>query len=244
MRDGKGLFVAVEGMDGSGKSTITTMLVAELEQLGEDCVKTYEVGGTPVGKELRKICFSKRDDEVIDEKARLLMVLAARIQHITNVVNPALEADKIVVTDRYAASTLVYQGFIDGLQQQLAIIQDDCKQQIDLEEESDDEQRPQVRHINYDRFGLDVNPDVLVHIDVDYMTAYERGAARKNVDNDQYKTDTNRAYVVSFSYKAAIEHEARRTGAKVFTIDGNQPIDNVAEQIKVIASELKKMRSK
>lgn len=243
MRNDNGLFVAVEGMDGSGKSTVTAMLVAELEKLGEDCVKTYEVGGTPVGKELRKLCFSKRDDEVIDNKARLLMVLASRIQHITNVITPALTAGKIVVTDRYAASTLVYQGFIDGLQAQIGLIQDACKKPTVTETEPVDDEVPQRQGFDYDRFGLGVNPDVIVHIDVNYETAYKRGAARKDVDNDQYKTDLHRAYVVNFSYKAAVEHEARRTGAKVFTIDGNQPIENVAEQITAIANELKKLRN-
>jgi len=98
-----GAFIAVEGVDGSGKSGVVRRLVAGLQARGHDVVGTREPGGTPQGEALRG----------------LLLVTAARVQHVARVVLPAVAAGRVVVSDRYAGSTLAYQGAGRGMSEPL-----------------------------------------------------------------------------------------------------------------------------
>src|SRR6187399_111931 len=104
----QGQFVVVEGMDGSGKSECTAVLAELLRQIppNPEVVQTYKVGGTPIGKKLRELCFRSRQDdgETVDPVARMLMIYASRLQHLRNVVLPATAAGKTVVSDRYVPS--------------------------------------------------------------------------------------------------------------------------------------------
>ena len=103
------VYIALEGTEGSGKSTQATLLA---EALG--ATLTRETGGTPVGERLRAILH---DVEVtdLDSRAEALMVAADRAQHITRVVLPALDVERDVVSDRSVYSTLAYQGFGRGI---------------------------------------------------------------------------------------------------------------------------------
>lgn len=109
-----GAFIAVEGVDGSGKSGVVRHLIAALQAQGHDVLGTREPGGTPQGEALRGLLLSGADD-AWDPRAELLLMTAARVQHVARVVLPAVAAGRIVVSDRYAGSTLAYQGAGRGM---------------------------------------------------------------------------------------------------------------------------------
>jgi dTMP kinase len=103
-----GLFITLEGGDGSGKSTQITQLVSYLRQQGRTVVESREPGGTELGTELRTIVLHSRGD--IAPRAEALLYAADRAHNIATKVRPALEAGHIVVQDRYLDSSLAYQG--------------------------------------------------------------------------------------------------------------------------------------
>lgn len=109
-----GAFIAVEGVDGSGKSGVVRHLIAALTQRGHDVLGTREPGGTPQGEALRGLLLAGEDD-AWDPRAELLLMTAARVQHVARVVLPAVAAGRVVVSDRYAGSTLAYQGAGRGM---------------------------------------------------------------------------------------------------------------------------------
>jgi dTMP kinase len=105
----KGLFIAFEGGEGSGKSTQTKLLKKWLEDLGHSVVLSREPGGTPLGKELRTILLGHETGD-ISPRAEALLYAADRANHVFEVIRPALEAGEIVITDRYFDSSIAYQG--------------------------------------------------------------------------------------------------------------------------------------
>jgi dTMP kinase len=105
----RGRFIALEGGEGCGKSTQATLLA---DRLG--AVLTREPGGTAVGERVRDLLLDV-STVALDARAEALLMAAARAQHVAEVVEPALAAGRDVVTDRYAHSSLAYQGFGRGL---------------------------------------------------------------------------------------------------------------------------------
>ncbi len=110
--DHGGLFVVLEGGDGSGKSTQVGELVRWLREQGHDVVATREPGGTPAGRSIREVLLHGGD---LAPRAEALLYAADRAHHVASVVTPALEAGRVVVSDRYVDSTLAYQGGGRGL---------------------------------------------------------------------------------------------------------------------------------
>jgi dTMP kinase len=108
-----GLFLSLDGIDGTGKSTQCRLLVDWLRDQGCQVVACVDPGGTPLGQELRQILLSRRFQPVLACTALLFM--ASRAQLVSEVVRPALEAGSIVVSDRFVLANLVYQGHAGGL---------------------------------------------------------------------------------------------------------------------------------
>ncbi|MRK02596.1 MULTISPECIES: dTMP kinase [Aeromicrobium] len=104
-----GVFLALEGGEGAGKSTQAALLVEWLEGLGHDVLLTREPGGTPVGAILRGIVLDNGTGE-LSPRAEALIYAADKAEHVDSVVLPALAAGAVVLTDRYVDSTLAYQG--------------------------------------------------------------------------------------------------------------------------------------
>lgn len=104
----RGLFITLEGGDGSGKSTQAGLLAAWLADAGRTVVRTREPGGTDLGVELREIVLHRRGD--IAPRAEALLYAADRAHHIATKVRPALERGEIVIQDRYLDSSVAYQG--------------------------------------------------------------------------------------------------------------------------------------
>jgi thymidylate kinase len=106
-----GKFIVIEGLEGAGKTTAVNTVARILNQYNIcDLQFTREPGGTPIAEALRNLIKNGLDDEPLTDKAELLMLYAARIQLIDNVIKPALNAGKWVIGDRHDLSTQAYQG--------------------------------------------------------------------------------------------------------------------------------------
>lgn len=108
-------FFSLEGIDGSGKSTQIDMLISALEAEGYSVVKLREPGGAKISERIREVLLDPAFKGVMSDKAELLLYNAARAQVIKEIIQPALDAGKIVIADRFAWSTYAYQGFARGL---------------------------------------------------------------------------------------------------------------------------------
>ncbi|MBB2900876.1 dTMP kinase [Kineococcus radiotolerans] len=110
-RPAGGCFVALEGGDGSGKTTQATLLAEWLRERGHEVVVTREPGGTATGRELREVLLNHRGEEQpLSPRAEALLFAADRAQHVAEVVRPGLDRGAVVLTDRYVDSSLAYQG--------------------------------------------------------------------------------------------------------------------------------------
>jgi len=109
MRALKPHFITVEGGEGVGKTTNIAFIRKWLEQQGLDYVATREPGGTPLAEEIRGLLVNPRE-EVVDENTELLLMFAARAQHLSQVIRPAMNAGKWVLCDRFTDATYAYQG--------------------------------------------------------------------------------------------------------------------------------------
>lgn len=118
-RESRGLFITLEGIDGSGKSTQARRLVACLQACGRGALHTREPGGTPLGERLRQIVLDPARPAPTPLAEALLMA-ADRAQHVAEVVRPALAGGRTVVCERYVDSSLAYQGYGAGVD--LAVI--------------------------------------------------------------------------------------------------------------------------
>lgn len=106
----KGLFITIEGPDGSGKSTQIQFMKEFFEEQGLACLFTREPGGTLIGEKLREIILDKGNAEMCDMTEALLYA-ASRAQHVEELIKPALAEGKIVVCDRFIDSSIAYQGY-------------------------------------------------------------------------------------------------------------------------------------
>ena len=112
-----GTFITFEGIDGSGKSTQLRFLADFLRKQGCDVLSTREPGGTPVGLRLRAALLDGLEE--VDPMTELLVFAADRAQHVRRVLRPALESNRVVLSDRYADATKAYQGAGRGVAPEL-----------------------------------------------------------------------------------------------------------------------------
>ena len=110
----RSLFLTFEGMDGSGKTTQMRLLAERLRARGRDVLETAEPGGTRIGIEIRRILLDAANQE-LGPTAEMLLYFACRAQNLDEWITPALAEGKIVLSDRFTDSTLVYQGCGRGL---------------------------------------------------------------------------------------------------------------------------------
>ncbi|MBT9129940.1 MAG: Thymidylate kinase [candidate division WS2 bacterium] len=107
----KGIFITIEGLDGAGKSLQANLLAKKLLEIGFPVTLTREPGGTQVAEKIREVILNQR----ISSKVEALLFLAARISHLEEVIKPAFEKRRIVISSRYIDSSIAYQGFGLGL---------------------------------------------------------------------------------------------------------------------------------
>ncbi len=109
MAEQAGLFITLEGGEGVGKTTNLQFIAQHLRASGIDLVQTREPGGTPLAEQIRELLLGTRD-ETVAPMAELLLIFAARAQHLQQVIYPALKAGKWVLCDRFTDATYAYQG--------------------------------------------------------------------------------------------------------------------------------------
>ncbi|SHH81179.1 dTMP kinase [Marivita hallyeonensis] len=150
-----GLFVSFEGIDGSGKSTQARLLADRLTALGRDVVLTREPGGSPGAEEIRALVL-QGDPDRWSAETELLLFTAARRDHLERTIRPALEAGKIVICDRFADSTRMYQGLSRG----------NLRSKVDALHE----------------LMIGIEPDLTILIDMDPSTGLSRAKSRNTVE--------------------------------------------------------------
>jgi dTMP kinase len=110
----KGCFITLEGIEGAGKSTHIQFIAEQLRQAGSEVLITREPGGTNLGEGIRGLLL-KKNEELMCEETELLLMFAARAQHVKQIILPAINAKKIVICDRFTDSSYAYQGGGRGL---------------------------------------------------------------------------------------------------------------------------------
>lgn len=157
-----GIFISIEGIEGTGKTTQARLLKEHIEKQGRRVILTKEPGGTPIGDEIRTILLATAHKSM-DAVTELLLYFASRRQHMKEVVLPALKSNHIVITDRFMDSTLAYQGYARGLDLEL----------IDsLNRLSTDGRRP----------------DLTLLLDVDVETGMKRNRGANKIDRLELET--------------------------------------------------------
>lgn len=151
-----GLFITMEGTDGSGKSTQISMIKSYLENKGYDVVFVREPGGTKIGEKIRKIILDNENDEM-DYMAEALLYAASRAQLVNQIILPALKKGSIVLCDRFVDSSIVYQGIGRELGE------------------------PNVAKINYIATG-GLKPDITILLNISPDKAIERKKQQKELD--------------------------------------------------------------
>jgi dTMP kinase len=208
----QGKFITLEGIDGSGKSTQLRMLASELRLKGFDVLTTAEPGGTPLGRRLREAFLET--EENVSPMAELLLFAADRAQHVEFLIKPSLAEGKIVISDRYADSTYVYQGAGRGFDEKI------IKQAIDLA-----------------TGGL--KPDLTLFFDLSVSKALERLNSRKNDGETQNRMDKekNDFYErVRNAYLSLAEKEKKRFRI----IDASKSVSEIHAQVMEVINKFLK----
>ena len=107
------MFLTIEGIEGAGKSTFIGLLEDELVKLGVNFLRTREPGGCALGRQIRPLLLDA--SQKVSDRAELFLFLADRAQHVADTIRPALERGQWVICDRYADSTIAYQGYGRGM---------------------------------------------------------------------------------------------------------------------------------
>jgi dTMP kinase len=198
-----GKFITFEGIDGSGKSTQLKLFAGELRKRNFDVVTTLEPGGTPLGRRLRETFLET--EEKVSPLAELLLFAADRAQHVELLIKPSLAANKIVISDRYADSTYVYQGAGRGFDEKIV------NQVIELA-----------------TGGL--KPDLTFFFDLPVEESIRRKNSRNTNGEQQNRMDKENYefYVrVREAYLKLAEQEKRRFRI----LDANRPISEIAGEV-------------
>ena len=164
----KNHFITFEGIDGSGKSTQAKILVEKLQSLNLETLFLREPGGTSISEEIRSVLLNNREDEMSSRSEALLMC-ASRAQLTKDIISPELKAGKWIIADRYADSTLAYQGGWRGLNLDWLIklnqfatygIEPNLTFYIDIEPEVGFQRRKGLSSDRIESAGLDFQSDI------------------------------------------------------------------------------------
>ncbi len=202
-----GLFVTLEGPEGAGKSTNREYLAQRLRARGLDVVLTREPGGTPLAERIRELLLTPADEPMAVD-TELLLVFAARAQHLAQVIRPALARGAVVLCDRFTDATYAYQGGGRGLSIQ-RIAQLETFVQGDL------------------------RPDLTLIFDLPVEVGLARAAARGRLD--RFEQEGMRFFE---SVRRAYLERARTAPSRYRIIDAGQSLDAVQQDIDVLVPEL------
>ncbi len=199
------LFITFEGPEGSGKTTQITLLADHLSKQGEAVLMTREPGGTAIGDAIRTVLLTPQHTEM-SPRAETLLFNAARAQIVDEVIQPALAAGQIVLCDRYADSTLAYQGYGHG--QALA---------------------PLRTLGDYATGGL--TPDLTLYFDIDPEAGLQR---KRHGDVEEWNRMEERALAFHQAVRAGYLALAAADPARWIVIDATQSPEAIQAEIRAL----------
>lgn len=195
-----GLFISLEGIDGAGKSTQSRLLAAHLRGLGRDVIETREPGGAAGAEDIRKLLVEGDPDRWSPE-TEILLFSAARRDHLERTVAPALARGAVVICDRFADSTRVYQGAARG---DLRDLVDDIHARV-----------------------IGVEPDLTLILDMDPAVALARGLARQSGE-DRFE---DMGLPFQERLRSGFQALARDFPDRCAMVDANQAPEAIAQDI-------------
>lgn len=208
----RGYFITFEGVEGSGKSTQARKLAEHLAGCGREILVTREPGGTPLAEQLRTLVKNFAGPEKMHASTELLLMEAARAQHVREKIRPALAAGTIVICDRFADSTTAYQGGARGVEP------------------------PAIDFLN--RFAMaDCVPDLTFLLDLLPEIGFARALARRETrgEHDRFEEE---ALEFHKRVRNAFLSLAAREPERIRVIDAARPPETIHEEIRTIAEAL------
>lgn len=198
----KGTFISLEGVEGTGKSTQLEFVIEHLRKHGKQVLASREPGGTEVGERIRDLLLSK-DIEAMHAETELLLMYAARMEHVKKVIEPALAKGMWVVSDRFFDATYAYQGYGRGL---------------DLE---------RIEILN--QFTVaDIHPDLTILLDVTLDVSEQRVNSRGQ--RDRFENEERDFFTkVREGYLALADRDKDR----IQVIDATKSLDQVQSDISI-----------
>ena len=204
----RGVFISFEGPEGGGKSTQAELLAGDLRNRGHSVVLTREPGGTPLGEKLRALIKNWEGADAPCAQSELLLLVAARAQHVVQCIRPSLQKGCIVICDRFADSTTVYQGMGRGLDMDFI-------------------------HALHQWSVGDCWPDITFFLDIDVKAGLQRAADRAGMEKVKAY---DRFEAASREFHERIREGflmlSREAPERIKRIPGGQPADTVHEQVK------------
>jgi dTMP kinase len=195
-----GLFISLEGIDGAGKSTQSRLLATHLRGLGRDVIETREPGGAAGAEDIRKLLVEGDPDRWSPE-TEILLFSAARRDHLERTIAPALARGAVVICDRFADSTRVYQGAARG---DLRDLVDDIHARV-----------------------IGVEPDLTLILDMDPAVALARGLARQSGE-DRFE---DMGLPFQERLRSGFQALARDFPDRCAMVDANQAPEAIAQDI-------------
>ena len=197
-------FITFEGMDGAGKSTHLTWFADALRQRGHDVLVTREPGGTPLGEQLREMLLN----QAMSTGTEAMLMFAARLEHIEQVIKPALHAGKWVISDRFSDASFAYQGSGRGM---------DWNKLKQLE---------QWTH-------PDLQPDLTLFFDVPVEVARQR--LSNNVSLDRFEQEQADFFE---RVRAGYHKRVKENPPRYAVIDAAQSLEQVKQQLGAIVARI------
>lgn len=202
----RGKFITIEGGEGVGKSTNIACVEQFLQSQGIRYIKTREPGGTPLAEELRGLLLSPREEKVC-EKTELLLMFAARAQHLQQVILPALAQGLWVICDRFTDATYAYQGGGRGLSVEIIALLETLVQE-----------------------GL--QPDLTLLLDVDVQTGLAR--VHDRAETDRFEREQQAFFE---AVRAMYRQRAQSQPARFRVIDASGALESVQRSIVVVLQD-------
>ena len=198
----RGIFITIEGPDGSGKTTALQQVVPRLQQeMNRKVVATREPGGSPIAEKIRSLILDPSHTDM-DSRTEALLYAASRRQHLIEKVFPVLESGDVIFCDRFVDSSIAYQGYARGIGEE------------------------GIREIN--EFATEgIEPDVTLYIDVPAEVGIQRIHA--NLDEREYNRLDQEKLAFHEKVRAGYQHLAQANPERIVVVDGTMSRESVAE---------------
>ncbi|MBQ6383476.1 MAG: dTMP kinase [Clostridia bacterium] len=197
----RGFFVSMEGLDGSGKGTQLELLADLLDRFGFEVQRSREPGGSPIGEKIRDVLLDPANREMTAETEAMLYA-ASRAQHVREVIRPAVAEGRLLLCDRFADSSIAYQG--GGRELGVDAVLDINRPAID-----------------------GTWPDVTIYLDIDHRRALARRVAASEPDRMEQEAESFHARV-----EAAYHELISRDPERFVTVNAEQSREEIAEEIR------------